>query len=87
MYSRKLKGLAVHVALITGDRPEAIRQIMVNRHLRTVKPKENKAEVYMVLEPMPRKTTGTNRKFESLDAFIRNNTQHLGPFGGGGRWA
>ena len=33
----------------------------------------------MVLEPMPRKTTGTSKKFESLDAYRRNNTQHLGP--------
>ena len=33
----------------------------------------------MVLEPMPRKTSGATKNFESLEAFKRNNTQHLGP--------
>ena len=33
----------------------------------------------MVLEPMPRKTTGRANRFESLHAYQRNNTQHLGP--------
>ena len=35
--------------------------------------------MYILLEPMPRKTTGTSKKFESLGAHRRNDTQHLGP--------
>ena len=115
MASRKLKGVAVHLALLTGDRPEAhpipnppnphpgypiphpkppiphlgststsqaIRQIQVHRHYRVVQPTNSNFPPYAVLEPLVRKNcgkSGPGKRYESLEAYVRNNSLQLGP--------
>ena len=78
--SKKLKGVAVHLALVTGDRREALRQVIVEKHYRHVVPKSKQEAPYAVLEPMPRKNSEkAKNKHVSMDAFVRNNTVISGP--------
>ena len=61
--------------------PQVLRQIVVERHFRHVTPRAG-GRKYGVLDPIVRKTSGKvgyGKKYESKDAFFRNNTVELGP--------
>jgi len=79
--SFQARTLSLHIPFPMRDSlvSQTLRQIMVERHYRTIK--LAKGPKYSVLEPLPRKTSGQvgmGKRYESKDAYFMNNAVHLG---------
>ena len=58
-----------------------LRQVIIERHFRHVTPRAG-GRKHGILDPIAQKTSGSvgyGKRYESKDAFYRNNTMELGP--------